>query len=85
MYKYQNSARYSLESSTLSLLERIDAFVYPLLSEKVFQYNGKELQSATPQYVNLGQLHDTLEVELVDELPEEVETYRVTVGYARRE
>ena len=85
MYKYQNSARYSLQSSTLSLLERIDAFVYPLLSEKVFQYNGKELQSATPQYVNLGQLHDTLEVELVDELPEEVETYRVTVGYARRE
>lgn len=85
MYKYQNSARYSLESSTLSLLERIDAFVYPLLSEKVFQYNGKELQSATPQYVNLGQLHDTLEVELIDELPEKVETYSVTVGYARRE
>lgn len=85
MYKYQNSARYSLQSSTLSLLERIDAFVYPLLSEKVFQYNGKELQSATPQYVNLGQLHDTLEVELVDKLPEKVETYSVTVGYARRE
>lgn len=85
MYKYLNSARYSLESSTLSLLERIDAFVYPLLSEKAFQYNGKELQSATPQYVNLGQLHDTLEVELVDKLPEKVETYRVTVGYARRE
>lgn len=85
MYKYLNSARYSLESSTLSLLERIDAFVYPLLSEKVFQYNGKELQSATPQYVNLGQLHDTLEVELIDELPEKVETYSVTVGYARRE
>lgn len=85
MFKYNNSARYSLESSTLSLLERIDAFVYPLLSEKAFQYNGKELQSATPQYVNLGQLHDTLEVELVDELPEKVETYRVTVGYARRE
>lgn len=85
MYKYLNSARYSLESSTLSLLERIDAFVYPLLSEKVFQYNGKELQSATPQYVKLGQLHDTLEVELIDELPEKVETYSVTVGYARRE
>ncbi len=85
MYKYLNSARYSLESSTLSLLERIDAFVYPLLSEKSFQYNGKELQSATPQYVNLGQLHDTLEVELIDELPEKVITYRVTVGYARRE
>lgn len=85
MFNYNNSARYSLESSTLSLLERIDAFVYPLLSEKAFQYNGKELQSATPQYVNLGQLHDTLEVELVDELPEKVETYRVTVGYARRE
>ena len=85
MFKYNNSARYSLESSTLSLLERIDAFVYPLLSEKTFQYNGKELQSATPQYVNLGQLHDTLEVELVDELPEKVQTYRVTVGYARCE
>lgn len=85
MFKYNNSARYSLESSTLSLLERIDAFVYPLLSEKAFQYNGKELQSATPQYINLGQLHDTLEVELVDKLPEEVQTYSVTVGYARRE
>lgn len=85
MYQYLNSARYSLESSTLSLLERIDAFVYPLLSEKAFQYNGKELQSATPQYINLGQLHDTLEVELIDKLPEKVETYSVTVGYARRE
>lgn len=85
MYKYLNSARYSLQSSTLSLLERIDAFVYPLLSEKSFQYNGKELQSTTPQYVNLGQLHDTLEVELIDELPEKVQTYSVTVGYARRE
>ena len=66
-FNYKSTSRYTkLDDNTLQLLEQIDAFVYPILQ---------------PDFNTLGELHDTLTVEVTEHLKNEKKHIeRISIG-----
>lgn len=65
-FKYKNLTRRSkLSSDTIELFEKVDAFEYPVLQ---------------PKYHSFGELHDTLTVEITDNVEDRKFTERMSIA-----
>lgn len=65
-FKYKNLTRRSkLSSATIELFEKVDAFEYPVLQ---------------PKYHSFGELHDTLTVEITDNVEDRKFTERMSIA-----
>ena len=68
-FDYVQTSRRALSADTLQLLEQIDAFPYALIQ---------------PKFNTLGDLHNTLTVEVVDKVERKIIIVRRTIGEIKR-